>query len=273
MSSDPPTRDPSPAELFERFFGPSLFIPWSRVLIEHAPPRPDDRVLDLACATGIMAREVSTELEGGSVTGVDLDPAMLEVARKEAREEGVRIEWREGDAQDLDLPDDTFDLVYCQQGLQFFSGPVDALREARRVLKPGGRVALNVWQPLPRHPVYSQLLRAEADHLGADLADVARPFMFGDDARLRGVFTEAGFESVEVTERTLEVEFQDPESFVQLTIMAGAAVVPELAPEHPQERDELIGAVSRRSADVLERHRDGGRLRFPMPNYLAVGRA
>lgn len=141
------------------------------------------------------------------------------------------------------------------------------------MLAAGGRVALNVWQPLDRHPVYSALLRAEADHLDAPLEDVATPFMFGDDRALRSLMTEAGFDRIEITERTLQVEFGSPETFVTLTLLAGAAVVPELAPDDPDERAALIGAVTRRCAAVLDEHRDGDRLRFPMPNYIATARA
>lgn len=259
-------REPSPAELFERFFGPSIFVPWTDVLLEHARPRPGERVIDLACATGIVARRVAPTVgRDGDVVGVDVDPGMLAVARDRAASEGVAVEWRRGDASDLDMPDDAFDLVLCQQGLQFFDDPAAALRESARVLDDDGRMVLNVWQPLERHPVYDALLSAEARHLGADLAEVATPFMFGDAARLREMLDEEGFERVEVTERTLEVRFDDPETFVALTIMAGAAVVPEMSLDDAEARE----AVERDCEDVLREHRDDGTLRFPMPNYIA----
>lgn len=267
-------QQPSPAQLFEQFFGPSLFVPWTRVLLGHADPKPGERVLDLACATGIVAREVAPVVgEEGDVVGVDLNPEMLAVAQQKAAEEGVRIEWRLSDAADLDLPDGVFDLALCQQGLQFFEEPEAALRETVRVLDDGGRLALNVWQPLTGHPVYRALLEAEACHLDADLADVARPFMFGDETRLRALLDAAGFERIDVTERTLDVDFGDPDTFVALTVMAGAAVVPELAPDDEAERDALVEAVREDTAEVLERHRHGDALRFPTPNYVATAHA
>lgn len=266
--------EPSPAELFERFFGPSVFQPWTEVLLEHERPRPGDRVLDLACATGTVARHVASEVDGvEEVVGLDVDPEMLTVARKRAATEGMHVSWRLADAHETDLPDDSFDVVFCQQGIQFFEDPTGALREARRVLAPGGRLALTVWQPLERHPVYGPLLEAEADYLGADRKEVGAPFMFGDRQRLRGMLTDAGFEDVEIAERTLEVEFPDPSTFVALTVMAGAAVVPALAPEGEEEREALVAEVERRGRDVLERHTDADRLRFPMPNYVAVASA
>jgi SAM-dependent methyltransferase len=272
--SPDPSGPPSPAEVFERFFGPSLSAPWARVLLEHAEPRPDDRVLDLACATGIVARTVAAGVvDDSAVMGVDSDPEMLAVARRRAEAENLSIDWREGDAMQLDLPDAAFDLVCCQQGLQFFPDPVLALREMRRVLVDGGRVALNVWPALERHPVYSALLRAEADYLGAELDDVAMPFTFGGEERLRRVLTAAGFEAVDVATPTLELEFEGPDTFVRLTLLAGAAVVPEFAPRSPAQQQELVAAVARQAADVLRRYRVGDRLRFPMPNHVAIARA
>lgn len=267
-------QDPSPARLFERFFGPSIFHPWTPVLLERAGPRPGERVLDLACATGIVARHAARELAGGGeVVGLDVDPEMLAVARERASSEGLEIEWRQGDAHDLDFGDDTFDVVTCQQGVQFFDEPSAALAEVRRVLADGGRLALNVWKPLEHHPVYQAVLEAEAQHLGAELADVARPFTFGGRERLRSLLDGAGFGEVDISERTMEAEFSEPETFVTLTVMAGAAVVPELALDDEGEREALIEAVRDASAEVLARHRERGRLSFPMPNQIAVARA
>lgn len=271
---DPDERSPSPAELFEAFFGPSLFIPWTEVLLAYANPRSGERVLDVACATGIVARQVAPRVGAdGAVIGLDISPEMLTVARERSDAEGVRVEWRQGDAAELDFPDDAFDLVLCQQGLQFFDDPGGALEEARRVLVDGGRMALNVWQPLERHPVYSALLETEARELGAPIEEVGRPFLFGDDARLRSLLGDAGFRDIDVVERTLEVEFDDPETFVALTVQAGAAVVPELAPDDPEAREDLVEVITSDNEDVLRAHRVGDRLRFPTPNYIAVARA
>lgn len=267
-------RAPSPAELFEQFFGPSLFKPWTDVLLEFADPRPGERVLDLACATGIVARKVAPMIgDEGRVVGLDVSPDMLSVARRCATSEQVEVKWLEGPAEDIPLPDEAFDLVLCQQGVQFFEDPSGALAEAERVLAEGGRIALNVWPSLERHPVYRALLEAEARHLDADLGEVATPFMFGGGERLRTLLGDAGFDRIEVTERTLEVKFGDPERFVALTVMAGAAVMPDVALDDPDERAALVGSITRDCEDVLQQHRDGDHLRFPMPNFIATARA
>jgi SAM-dependent methyltransferase len=271
------THDESPAAVFERFFGPTLFGPWAEVLLEHIPVRPTDRVLDLACATGTVARRLAGRpaplTQGkGHVTGFDLNPDMLAVARERAEAEGLSIDWVEGDATATGLPDASFDVVLCQQGLQFFSDPAASVREARRVLAPGGRAAWSVWDALPHHPVYSALLEAEARHLGARLDDLARPFMFEGAERLAALLWEGGFKDIQVTRRIRTVEFGDPERFVALTILAGAAVVPEHSLEDPHEQEALIEAISRDTGDLLARYRDGDRLRFPMPCFIGTGR-
>lgn len=274
--TEPDQRAPSPAELFEQFFGPSLFKPWTDILLEFADPRPGERVLDLACATGIVARKVAPVIGNGGrgrVVGLDVSPDMLSVARRRAASEEVDVEWLEGPAEDLPLPDEAFDLVLCQQGVQFFEDPARALAETERVLADEGRIALNVWPPLERHPVYRALLEAEARHLDAHVGDVARPFMFGGDERLRTLLVEAGYDRIEIAERTLEVEFGDPERFVALTVMAAAAVMPDVALDDPDEQAELIDSITRDCEDVLQEHRDGDRLRFTMPNYMATARA
>lgn len=274
MTEKADERAPSPAELFEQFFGPSLFKPWTDVLLEFADPRPGERVLDLACATGIVARKVAPVIgNGGRVVGLDVSPDMLSVARRYAASEEVEVEWLEGPAEDLPLPDEAFDLVLCQQGVQFFEDPSRALAEAERVLADEGRVALNVWQPLDRHPVYRALLEAEARHLDADLGEVATPFMFGGAERLQTLLDGAGFDRIGIAERTLDVEFGDPERFVALTVMAAAAVMPDVALDDPDEQADLIGSITRDCEDVLQQHRDGDRLRFSMPNYIATARA
>jgi ubiquinone/menaquinone biosynthesis C-methylase UbiE len=170
-------QSPTPAEMFDQYFGPALFAPWARVLLEYAAPQPGERVLDLACGTGTVARHVAPMVgASGKVVALDISPDMLAVARSHPAPEGAPIEWRAEDATSLDLPGDAFDLVLCQQGLQFFPERAAAVREMRRVLADKGRVVLSVWQALDRHPLYEALCEAEARHLGMPLSDVATPW-------------------------------------------------------------------------------------------------
>ena len=132
------------------------FRPWGNVLLDTVCPTPIERVLDVGCGTGIVARLVRERCGPATrITGIDLNPDMIAVARSIAPE----IAWHQGDALQLPFPDATFDLVLCQQGLQFFRDRAAAAREMRRVLSDGGRVALSTWRPMAENPLFCELHR------------------------------------------------------------------------------------------------------------------
>jgi len=157
-----------------------MFAPCATQLLDLAVVGPGERVLDVACGTGIVARRAAARVGvgvGGVVTGSDVNEGMLEVAAAAATDLPVRIEWHRADATALPLPDGAFDVVCCQQGLQFVPDPPLALREARRVLAPGGRLALAVWRAIDHHPVFAALVRALERHAGPGTAALMRaPF-------------------------------------------------------------------------------------------------
>jgi ubiquinone/menaquinone biosynthesis C-methylase UbiE len=267
-------QQPNPAELYERYFGAAIFKPWTEKLMAYAQPQAGERVLDLACGTGIVSRRVAPLVgKQGQVVGVDNNPQMLEVAEAVTNGVGRQVEYQEGDAVDLPLPDGQFDLVICQQGLQFFSDYGAAMAEMERVLADGGRVVISVWKGLEHHPVYKELLEAEAQYLNAPLAKVARPFSFPGEETLERLLQQSGFDRLQIWEESMNVRFPEPQRFVQLTVLAGAAVVPEFAQQNPEERSALIEAVAAESETVLQEYGDGEWITFPMPTYIAVTRA
>ena len=264
----------TPAEMFDQYFGPALFAPWARILLEHATPQPSERVLDLACGTGTVARHVAPMVGAtGKVVALDINPDMLAVALSHPAPAGAPIEWRVGDATSLDLSHDAFDLVLCQQGLQFFPERAAAVREVRRVLTDEGRVALNVWQALDRHPVYEALCEAEAHQLGVPLSDVATPWSLPDTGELRALLSKAGFDRIEIMPRSLDVYFPSPERFVYLTLFAAAAFLPEFDWEDEALRTALIEAVNLEIEPVVQRYRSGERLIVPTFWHIAVASA
>ena len=267
-------QSPTPSEMFDQYFGLALFVPWARVLLEYAMPQPGERVLDLACGTGTVARRAAPMVRAnGKVVAVDISPKMLAVARSHPAPEGAPIEWRAGDATSLDLPDDAFDLVLCQQGLQFFPERPAAVREVQRVLTDEGRVALNVWQALDRHPVYEALCEAEARHLGVPLSDVASPWSLPHAGELRVLLSEAGFDRMEIIPRLLDVHFPSPERFVYLTLFAAAAFLPEFDWEDAVSRTALIEAVNLEIEPIVQRYRSGDRLIVSTFWHIAVAYA
>ena len=172
-------QSPNPAEVYEQYFGPALFSPWARVLLEYAAPQPGERVLDVACGTGIVRGTLHPWLGGREGSRARYKPSHAGGSPCAPRPGGATIEWREGNALALALPDDAFDLVLCQQGLQFFPDRAAAVREMRRVLTDGGRVVLSVWQDLQRHPVFAAMYKATARRLNAPISAVACPLPSG----------------------------------------------------------------------------------------------
>ena len=265
------TAGENPAETYERYFVPAMFVPWAQVLLERAAPQPGERVLDVACGTGVVARLVAPQVgPTGTVVALDMNPAMLAVARSVLTAEGAAIVWQEGSALALPFAEADFDLVLCQQGLQFFPDRVAALREMRRVLRPDGRVALSVNQALQDNPVYEALYGAIARHLGTTAPAIASPFALGDADELRALFRAAGFQQVEVAPVTLTVRFPEPARFVQLTVLSSAAVLPVFARMDPAARTALVEAVARELEPALRSHIDGDTVAFPMAAHIGL---
>src|SRR3546814_11583548 len=144
-----------PAEIYDRYMGRAIADPFTRVLLGYAAPKLGEKILDLSAGTGSVARQAALIVGAeGHVIAVDINPDMLAVGRAVSPPAGAPIEWREGDAANLDLPDQAFDLVLCQQGLQFFTDRAAALRETRRVLIRNGRTRFRVWPHPNLHPGY-----------------------------------------------------------------------------------------------------------------------
>ena len=155
------------AELYERYVVPYFLGPWTPELVAVAALRPGERVLDVACGTGVVARLAAPQVgPAGQVTGLDLNPGMLAVARALPPPSGATLTWVECSAMAMDVPDATFEVVLCQQGLQFFPDKPAAVREMKRVLMPNGRVAVASWLSLSELPEFRALNEVAERHVG-----------------------------------------------------------------------------------------------------------
>jgi ubiquinone/menaquinone biosynthesis C-methylase UbiE len=199
-------------ENYERYFVPSIGAPLANDLIDAASLRPGEAVLDVACGTGIVAR-IAAQRVGptGSVAGLDMNAGMLEVARSASASAG--ISWHEAGAEAMPLPDESFDALTCQMGLQFFADKPAALREMHRVLKPGGRLLINVPGPTP--DVFAILEQALARHLNPEVAGfVGRVFSLHDAGEIRRLLETASFGSIEVEASTKSLPLGAPVDFL-----------------------------------------------------------
>jgi SAM-dependent methyltransferase len=175
------------AEFYESTFVPALFESWARRLVDFAGTKRGDSVLDVACGTGVVARTVADRVgPTGSVAGLDLNEAMLDVARRLRPE----LRWQAGDACALPFGDGSFDLVLSQAALMFFGDQVAALREMGRV---AGRVAVQVPGRLSHSPGYLALTDAVAPHATGEVLDLLTGyFAVGEPDLLAGLFEAAG---------------------------------------------------------------------------------
>jgi SAM-dependent methyltransferase len=214
---------------------PVVFAPWAERLLERVAPEPGERVLGVACGTGIVARRAAARVGPvGMVVGLDVNQAMLEVARSAGAHLRPPIVWRAADAAHLPLPDAVVDVVVCQQGLQFFPDRAAALREMRRVLAPKGRLALAVWRRIRHSPGFAALAQALERHVGADVAAMLHaPFDGPDAATLRRLVLGAGFGDVRLRIGFDAVRFPSAEAFLREQAASSplAGPVGALAPE------------------------------------------
>lgn len=238
------------AQIYDDVLVPRLFTPWARLLLGRLDLRPGEAVLDVACGPGSVTRIAATAVgRGGRVTGVDLSPAMLAIARaKPIIAAAAPIEYHQAPADRLPVVDADFDVAVCQQGLQFFSNQAAALAEMRRALRSGGRLGISVWAEIEQSPPFAALEGAIREVAGDEVADCYRngPWGMPDSDQLRELLEESGFDDVRVTQQTLPLSF---ESAAQLgSTLAASPVAVDLDALSPQRREQLTQALERRLA-------------------------
>jgi SAM-dependent methyltransferase len=232
----------SPADIYERHMVPAIFARWAPDLVQAAGVQPAERVLDVACGTGAVTRLLAEQVgPAGNVTGLDITPGMLAAARLAAPSQ--RIEWLEGSAVKMPLPDGTFDAVVCQQGLQFFPDKPAALSEMRRVLKRGGRLALSCWRSVEHTPGYLVLEQALARRVGPEKAALP-PFSLGDAGAIRGLVVGAGFREVKLRAEAKMMRFRSAEHLVRAVVGGAPAMMGALTGQGEGVLDAIIAEVT-----------------------------
>jgi SAM-dependent methyltransferase len=204
------------AEVYESCFVPAIFGAWAGPVADAAGIRTGNRVLDVGCGTGVLAREARRRVgQEGQVVGLDLNEGMLAVA---ARTE-PKIEWRLGDAASLPFEDANFDVVVSQFALMYFPDRAASLREMWRTLAPEGRLAIAAWAPLDHARGYQILVDIAARQCGGEAADVlAAPFVLGDQAELATLLVSSGISGAKVTLHEGSIRFPSVREFIRVEV-------------------------------------------------------
>jgi SAM-dependent methyltransferase len=255
------------AERYERWAVPFVVGPWVPGLLDLSQPRAGERVLDIACGTGVVSRLAARRVApGGTVTGLDLNESMLAVARRLPLPPGLTIDWHQGSALALPVADGAFDVALCQQGLQFFPDRLKALGEMRRVLAPTGRVALSVWTgPSPYFVAQREGL---ARYVNAEAAaSSAAAFSLGDAAELRGLLEDAGFRDVVIHHVRMTLRLPAPEDLL-LRHLSGLPAGEIVAAAGEAARAALVAHMK----DATRAYVDGYGLAVPQEVNVATGR-
>jgi ubiquinone/menaquinone biosynthesis C-methylase UbiE len=238
-----------PPTVYEQHFVPAIGRPFAERVIEAAGPRRGERVLDVACGTGIVARLAAERVGADLVAGIDGHPEML----SSARSVNPDIDWRQASAEGLPFDDASFDVVVCSLGLQFFVDQVRALGEMRRVMRPGARLAVATVGPTPEP--FRMLHRVLSAHLGEHVAAfVDAVFALDEPDRLGELMNSAGLHDVEATTQKITLHLGPPADFFWQYLLA-TPLAEHVAPLDDDDRAALERAIVERWRPLAD---DGG---------------
>ena len=265
MTASVPQAQIEAGTAYEALFVPALFRQWAPVMAELAQINTGDRVLDIACGTGVLAREAAARAgPKGHVAGLDPHAGRLVVAS----DLSPTIEWREGTAEALPFPDQSFDVVVSQFGLMFFTDRDKAIREMLRVMVAGGRCVVAVWDAIENAPPFAVLVGLLDRIAGKAAGDALRaPFVLGDRRALAALFSGAGASSVDVTTRQGPARFPSTRQLVEAELRGWLPVMGIVLPE--PEISLIVAEAEKVLAPYVTR--EGG-IAFSMAAHLVSSR-
>jgi SAM-dependent methyltransferase len=232
-----------------------------------------DRVLELACGPGGLGLAAAERVgPGGEVVLTDVAEQMTAIAAARAAELGLgNVAFRRLDLERIDEPDASYDVVLCREGLMFALEPARAVAEIRRVLRPGGRVAIAVWAARERNPWLGLVMDVVSEQTGAPVPPpgIPGPFALGEAGELRRLLDKAGLTEVQVGELSVPLRTASfDEWWARTSALAGplSAILPSLPEAAVQAMRERASAAVRRYENA------SGGLDFPGVALIAGGR-
>lgn len=249
------------AKAYNKLHVPALFQQWAPLMVVAADIGVGDRVLDVACGTGVFAREAAKHVgESGYITGLDAAAGMLAVAR----ELEPSIEWREGMAESLPYADNSFDAVVSQFALMFFEDGTAALSEMLRVLKPEGTMAIAVWESLERSQAYPLAVEMLERIAGPEAANALKaPFVLGNKKELVAIFEQSGANSIHVKTHVGKAYFPSIRSMVEADLRGWLPVMGVYLDE------DIIQSILVEAEIVLGRYvTQSGTVQFDAPAHI-----
>ncbi len=253
------------AKAYEALHVPALFQEWVGPVLDAARVEPGQTVLDVACGTGVLARAAGQRVgPSGSVIGIDPDAGMLAVAE----EIDPSVDWREGVAESLPLPDAVVDAVLSQFGMMFFRDRARAAQEMFRVLRAGGRIVVAVWDALENQPAYSIEVGVLDELAGREAGDALRaPFSLGNAEQVRVELEGAGFEGVLIDTRIGTGRFPSVRTLVEADLRGW---LPLMGVHLTEETMKLVLEASDR--EMAHLMTDDGQAVFDSPAHLISAR-
>ncbi len=242
-----------------------------QALVESAKVGRGDRVLDVACGTGVVARKASRLIgTSGNIAGLDADRAMLSAAKKFADREDIHpIEWYQGDAASMPFKESEYDIVLCQQGLQFFSDRLAALYEMFRVMVPSGIIAISVWRSIDRCPFLAVLSDVIGAYLGVNLtAGFYASCSLYDREEIRDILNNTGFHDIYIRLESRVARYPSLKEFLPGYLSVFPFVANKIDEMANEERTKMFGDIIR----SLKIYIDDYGLAVPMESHIITAK-
>jgi ubiquinone/menaquinone biosynthesis C-methylase UbiE len=262
--------DTAVAKAYEKFILPAFMLPAAKEAIELAVPQAGDKVLDVACGTGLVARLIAQRVApGGVIRCLDFDPAMIAVASELVEcPPGVDLTWHCASALSMPFGDKEFDMVVCLHGLQFMPDFGAALKEMRRVMKPGARLLIAVWGAIERCEGHLAVFRGLERRQVTPTA-MLKAFVLGEREKLETLATSSGFNEVSISTVQGRVRFPSAQHFVE-ALAAGAVAARHALAGLPESQQAAFMDEMR---EEFRQYEDHGGVAPPNEQLVLVARA